>query len=178
MHCPVCRSDTTRVVDTRLASGTMVVRRRRECESCHYRFSTREVLELPDITIVKNDGRHESYSRDKLQQGILCSLVKRPYTHDMFERLIFSIERDIRKKKRREITSREVGETVMKYLSKFDKVAYIRFASIYRAFEDVEKFEKEVRALTNPIRQRASLKKVSSTRLKKNISPRGLSPIS
>ncbi len=147
MHCPVCRSDITRVVDTRLADGTMVVRRRRECDSCHYRFSTREILELPDIMVVKNDGRREPYSRDKLQQGILCSLVKRPYTQDMFDRLIFSIERDVRKKKKKEVTSRDVGELVMKYLKKFDKVAYIRFASIYRAFEDVTTFEQEVKAL-------------------------------
>ncbi|NCO05245.1 MAG: transcriptional repressor NrdR [Candidatus Magasanikbacteria bacterium] len=148
MYCPVCSSKATRVVDTRLASDTMIVRRRRECEKCHYRFSTKEVLELPDITVVKYDGGRESYNRDKLQQGILHSLVKRQYTKDKFDQLIFSIERDLRKKKRREVTSKEIGEIVMKHLRRFDKVAYIRFASIYRAFEDVDTFEKEVRALT------------------------------
>ena len=101
---------------------------------CFYRFSTLEEMELLDIVVVKNDGRRESYSRSKLERGILHSLAKRPYTLDKFDKLVHAIERDIQKKKKREITSREVGEILMKHLRKFDKVAYIRFASIYRAF--------------------------------------------
>ncbi len=150
MYCPVCRGKITRVIDSRLSSDNMLVRRRRECEKCHYRFSTKEEMELLDIVVVKNNGGRESYSRDKLRSGILHSLSKRPYTQDKFDRLIYAIERDIRKKKKREITSRDLGDIVMKFLSKFDKVAYIRFASIYRAFEDVEKFEKEINSLKNP----------------------------
>lgn len=104
-------------------------------------------MELLDITVVKNDGRRESYSRGKLRNGILHSLTKRPYTQEKFDKLIHAIERDIQKKKKREITSAEIGELVMKHLRRFDKVAYIRFASIYRAFEDVNTFESEIESL-------------------------------
>lgn len=147
MFCPTCRSKQTRVVDSRLAQDGMTVRRRRECEKCNYRFSTVEEMELLDIVVVKRDGRRESYSRDKLRRGILQSLAKRPYTQEKFDRLIHSIERDIQKKKKREVTSEDLGGIVMKHLGKFDKIAYIRFASIYRAFEDVSKFKSEIKYL-------------------------------
>jgi len=147
MFCPVCRYKETKVIDSRLTQDGMSVRRRRECVKCAYRFSTLEEMELLDIVVVKNDGRRESYSRSKLERGILHSLAKRPYTLDKFDKLVHAIERDIQKKKKREITSREVGEILMKHLRKFDKVAYIRFASIYRAFEDVDKFQSEIRSL-------------------------------
>ncbi len=147
MHCPVCRGENTRVIDSRLSSDNMVIRRRRECEKCRYRFSTKEEMELLDIVVVKNDGRRESYDREKMCSGILHALSKRPYTQDKFDKLIYSTEIDIRKKKKREITSAEIGEIIMKYLSKFDKVAYIRFASIYRAFADVDTFGKEIKSL-------------------------------
>jgi transcriptional repressor NrdR len=147
MHCPVCRSKKTSVVDSRLAQDGMTIRRRRECEKCSYRFSTIEEMELLDVVVVKRDGSRESYSRQKLVGGMLHSLTKRPYTQEKFDRLVHTIERDIQKKKRREITSEEIGELIMKHLAKFDKVAYIRFASIYRAFEDVSKFKKEIKSL-------------------------------
>ncbi len=147
MFCPVCRYKETKVIDSRLTQDGMSVRRRRECIKCAYRFSTLEEMELLDIVVVKNDGRRESYSRSKLERGILHSLAKRPYTLDKFDKLVHAIERDIQKKKKREITSREVGEILMKHLRKFDKVAYIRFASIYRAFEYVDKFQSEIRSL-------------------------------
>ena len=147
MHCPVCRSKETKVIDSRIAHDGMSVRRRRECNKCQYRFSTVEEMELLDIVVVKNDGKREAYSRKKLETGILRSLTKRPYTQERFVRLIHLIERDIQKKNRREVTSREVGEMVMKYLKKFDKVAYIRFASVFRRFVDVEEFEKELKKL-------------------------------
>lgn len=147
MHCPVCRSQETKVIDTRLTQDGMAVRRRRECEECQYRFSTVEEMELLDIVVVKNNGARESYSRQKMQRGILQSLIKRPYTQEQFDHLIHAIEIDIQKKKQRELTSKEIGELVMKHLKKFDKIAYIRFASIYRAFEDVSRFQREVRSL-------------------------------
>lgn len=147
MYCPICRSRETRVMDSRMTQDGMAVRRRRECDRCHYRFSTNEEMELLDLTVVKRDGRHEAYSRSKLTDGLLRSLTKRPYTQEKFDRLVHGIERDIQKKKKREITSQEIGEIVMKHLAKFDTVAYIRFASIYRAFEDVEKFRKEIQSL-------------------------------
>ncbi|MBT3419459.1 MAG: transcriptional repressor NrdR [Candidatus Magasanikbacteria bacterium] len=147
MHCPVCRSTITRVVDSRLQQDGMAVRRRRECESCHYRFSTKEETELLDIVVVKNDGVRESYNREKLERGIKQSLVKRPHTQEKFDRLICSIERDIQKRKKREVRSKDLGDIVMKHIRRFDKIAYIRFASIYRAFTDVDGFKQEVQSL-------------------------------
>ena len=125
----------------------IAIRRRRECVKCSYRFSTVEEMELLDITVVKRDGGRESYSRQKLEEGIRQSLSKRAYTQDRFDRLVHALERDIQKKRKREITSEEIGEIVMKHLKRFDKVAYIRFASIYRAFADVDRFESEIQSL-------------------------------
>ncbi len=147
MYCPVCGSKETKVIDSRLSQDGMGIRRRRECVKCAYRFSTLEESEILDIVVIKNDGRRESYTRDKLQKGIVRSLTKRHYTRERFDRLIHSIERDIQKKRKREITSKEIGEILMKHLKKFDKVAYIRFASIYRAFADVDKFKSEIKSL-------------------------------
>ena len=147
MRCPVCNNRDTAVVDTRPAEDGLSVRRRRECEKCHYRFSTIEEMELLDIIVVKGDGHRESYMRDKVENGIRRSLTKRPYLQEKFHTLIHDIERDIQKKKKREIGSKEVGEIVMKHLRGFDKVAYIRFASVYRDFKDVNTFEKELSKL-------------------------------
>lgn len=147
MFCPVCRSKETKVVDTRVSSDGLLVRRRRECEKCKYRFSTIEDVELLDIVVVKNNGEREGYERSKLEKGIRQSLTKRPVIKEKFDKLIHGIERDIQKKKKREIRSSEIGEIVMKHIKKFDKVAYIRFASIYRAFEDVKTFETEIQKL-------------------------------
>ena len=147
MHCPVCNSQETKVIDSRVSSDGSAIRRRRECVKCEYRFSTIEETELLDIVVVKRDGRRETYSRSKLEKGIQHSLVKRPYTEETFDRLIHAIERDVQKKKRREMTSNQIGEIVMKHLKRFDKVAYIRFASIYRAFEDVATFQHEITSL-------------------------------
>lgn len=149
MRCPVCNNSDTSVVDSRVSADGLMIRRRRECDKCSYRFSTVEEVELLDITVVKSDGRRESYMREKLQKGIRQSLSKRPYTAENFNRLIHSIERDIQKKKKREISSKEIGESVMKYLKNFDKVAYIRFASVYRDFKDVRTFQKELKKIGN-----------------------------
>ena len=157
MFCPICRSRESKVVDSRLTQDGLAIRRRRECEKCNYRFSTVEEVELLDIVVVKNDGRRESYSRNKLENGMVRSLTKRPYTQDKFDRLIHGIERDIQKKKKREITSKEIGELAMKHLQKFDKVAYVRFASIYRAFEDVGRFQSVVRALKEGQRKKTKI---------------------
>ncbi|PIR03168.1 MAG: transcriptional regulator NrdR [Candidatus Magasanikbacteria bacterium CG11_big_fil_rev_8_21_14_0_20_43_7] len=158
MHCPVCKSKETKVVDSRIAQAGMSIRRRRECTVCHYRFSTLEETELLDLIVVKQNGEREAYSRAKLEKGLFYSLAKRPFTQDRFRLMLNGIERDIQKKaakawtqnstKYKEITSKDIGEIVMKHLKKFDKVAYIRFASIYRAFEDVETFQHELKSLT------------------------------
>jgi len=147
MHCPVCNSKETKVVDSRLTQDSFAVRRRRECTKCQYRFSTMEEMELLDIVVVKNDGKRETYARTKIEKGIMQSLSKRPFLQETFDRMIHNIERDIQKRNKREIASKEIGELVMKHLKKFDKIAYIRFASIYRAFEDVSTFKKEVNSL-------------------------------
>ncbi len=147
MRCPVCNHKNTSVIDTRSADNDMSIRRRRECDKCDYRFSTIEETELLDLILVKRDGRRESYMRDKLESGIKRSLTKRAFTQEDFHRLVHTIERDIQKKKKHEISSGELGEIVMKNLKNFDKVAYIRFASIYRDFKDVKNFENELKRL-------------------------------
>ena len=150
MRCPVCNNRETSVVDTRPTEDGMTVRRRRDCDRCHYRFSTVEETELLDIIVVKEDGARESYMRDKMEHGITRSLTKRPFTKENFHRLIHAIERDIQKRKgreSREIASKEIGELVMKHLRTFDTVGYIRFASVYRDFKDVKTFEKELKKL-------------------------------
>ena len=125
----------------------MAIRRRRECEKCGYRFSTAEEVTLLDLTVIKRDGRREPYSREKMIHGLERALEKRPYTEMDFQTLTHRIERDIQKKRRGELTSKEIGEIVMKALEKFDKIAYIRFASVYRAFQDVASFEQELKQL-------------------------------
>jgi len=147
MRCPVCNNKETRVLDTRETSGNLAVRRRRECDKCRHRFSTVEEMELLDLMVVKTDGSREMYLRDKIENGIRRSLSKRSYTQESFHKLIHDIERDIQKKKKRELRAKEIGEIVMKHLRGFDKVAYIRFASVYRDFKDTKSFEKEVKKL-------------------------------
>ena len=147
MNCPVCKSKDTKVVDSRISTDGLSIRRRRECEKCSYRFSTIEEVELLDLTVVKGDGRREAYSREKIVRGLNKALEKRSYTEPAFKKLVHNIERDIQKKKRGELTSSEVGEIVIRRLKGFDKVAYIRFASVYRSFEDVQTFQRELNKL-------------------------------
>lgn len=149
MKCPVCRHSDTRVVDSRVGLDGTSIRRRRLCPTCKHRFSTLEEIELLDLTVVKNDGRRESYSSEKMRRGIQHALEKRPYTELAFKTLIHRIEQDIQKLKKREVKSKEIGESIMRHLKKFDKVAYIRFASVYRQFEDVRTFQRELRQLTH-----------------------------
>lgn len=145
----MCNAKSTSVVDSRLNPDGMAVRRRRQCDkrNCKFRFSTIEEVELLDMTVVKRNGRREPYVREKLAAGIRRSLEKRPYTDTEFWHVVHTIERDIQKVKGGEITSLQLGEIVMRHLKTFDKVAYIRFASVYRSFEDVTSFERELRNL-------------------------------
>lgn len=149
MHCPVCTNDDTKVVDSRSSTDGMAIRRRRECEKCGYRFSTSEEVTLLDLSVVKRDGRREPYKREKIIHGLERALEKRPYTDLDFQKLVHRIERDIQKKRQGELTSQELGEIVMKALEKFDKIAYIRFASVYRAFGDVAAFERELKQMVS-----------------------------
>jgi len=150
MRCPVCNYADTKVVDSRMMGDGMGIRRRRECEKCAYRFSTVEGVELLDFALVKRDGRRESYRREKLASGLRKALEKRPFTAERFQKLVGDIERDLQRLRKEEVTSRELGEIVMNRLREFDKVAYIRFASVYRSFEDVDRFAEELRSLLTP----------------------------
>jgi transcriptional repressor NrdR len=147
MKCPICPSQETKVVDSRGSENGMTIRRRRECSECGFRFSTHEEMKLLDIKIIKNNGEKEYYNRDKLKQGIVHALTKRPYDKSELNRLIRDIEQDIQKEQKQEIESEQIGKIVMEHLLDFDKVAYLRFASIYREFEDVDKFEREIKDL-------------------------------
>jgi transcriptional repressor NrdR len=144
MHCPVCNDPETRVLDTRLSQDGTSIRRRRQCDHCEYRFSTLEEIELLNITIVKRDGSREVYDRDKMERGLRRALEKRPHTASDFRGLVHAIERDLQRIDSTEIRSQSIGEVVMDNLKTFDKVAYIRFASVYRSFEDVDTFQAEL----------------------------------
>lgn len=153
MKCPVCRNSDTRVIDSRVAQDGSSIRRRRACARCKYRFSTLEETELLDLTVVKNNGSRENYSPEKLKRGIRHALEKRAVTDWAFRGLVTHIEQDIQKLKKREVTSKEIGEIVMRHLKKFDKIAYIRFASVYRQFEDVSTFQNELKKLAKKTRK-------------------------
>ncbi len=154
MRCPVCGNEDTKVIDSRIANDGLGIRRRRECEKCGHRFSTVERMELLDLTVVKRDGRRESYRREKIASGLRRALEKRPYTEEQFQKLMGEIERDLARVKKDEITSKEVGEVAMNRLKRFDKVAYIRFASVYRSFEDLDRFADELHSLIAPKKKR------------------------
>lgn len=140
MRCPSCNRLETRVVDTRVVEDGSGIRRRRECEKCSHRFSTNEQLELLDMIVIKRDGRRVQYSRDSLIKGVKRSLEKRPYSSDDIAKLVCNVERDIQKKFAKEVSSENIGHIVMKYLKSLDKVAYMRFASVYLNFEDADTF--------------------------------------
>ena len=147
MHCPVCDHEDTRVVDSRMSGEGSSIRRRRECDKCGFRFSTAEEVILLDLIVIKRDGQRQAYDREKLVRGIKKSLEKRPYTEAAFRTLIHNIERDIQRERTDEITSEHLGSLLMQQLKHFDQVAYIRFASVYRQFEDAETFQRELEEL-------------------------------
>lgn len=149
MYCPVCSNEETKVVDSRTSPDGLGVRRRRECSKCDFRFSTVESVEIFDLTVSKSDGRREPYQKEKLEAGLRHSLEKRSKTPEQVRSLIGAIERDIQCLRSSEVSSSEIGEIVMDHLRKFDSVAYIRFASIYRSFEDVQTFQEEVKKLVS-----------------------------
>lgn len=147
MFCPACHYQDTKVVDSRAASDGLSIRRRRECLKCGFRFSTYEEIEILDLSIVKSDGRKEVYNREKLVSGLKKSLEKRPITDERFKKLINSIERDLQVLRKPEITSNQVGQIAMKHLKRIDQIAFIRFASVYQSFKDVQTFQKELNKL-------------------------------
>lgn len=147
MKCPVCNYQETKVIDSREGSDGITIRRRRECLKCGFRFSTYEQVELLEVSVIKRDGRKEAYAREKLENGLKKAFEKRPIDNENFRILINKIERSIQSRKKNEITSQEIGELAVKEIKKIDPVAYIRFASVYRAFEDLDSFQKEINSV-------------------------------
>ncbi|AKD37620.1 transcriptional regulator NrdR [Pasteurella multocida] len=147
MHCPFCSTEETKVIDSRLVSDGYQVRRRRECGNCHERFTTFETAELIIPKIIKNDGTREPFNEEKLRRGIQHALEKRPVSADDVEQAISHIIHRLRTTGEREVPSKLVGTLAMEELKKLDKVAYIRFASVYLSFDDINQFSKEIENL-------------------------------
>jgi len=144
MKCPVCHFEDTKVVDSRISGDGLLIRRRRECLKCEFRFSTHEEMEILDLVIIKRDSRRENYSRDKLASGLKKALEKRDINEEKFKKLIYCIERDLQLLNKNEVDSKDLGEISMKNLKKLDKIAYIRYASVYQSFDDLEEFAEEL----------------------------------
>ena len=149
MKCPFCSYEESKVIDSRLVADSSQIRRRRECNKCNERWTTFELAELLMPKIVKQDKSRVPFDEIKLKEGISRSLEKRPVSQEDFETLIEQIKRDLRGFGEREVSSRVVGETVMKHLRKIDEVAFVRFASVYRSFQDPLEFSEEVKKLSN-----------------------------
>ncbi|MEJ8569013.1 transcriptional regulator NrdR [Elongatibacter sediminis] len=147
MWCPFCSHDETRVVDSRLTADGMQIRRRRQCLSCGSRFNTFEAPELKAPRIIKSNGAREAFSEEKLREGMLRALEKRPVETREVERAVRSLLREIRGVEEAEIPSSLIGEWVMRELSRLDQVAYVRFASVYKRFEDMQAFRDVIERL-------------------------------
>ena len=148
MFCIFCKNVDTEVIETRVSDDGTTVRRRRECSKCKKRFTTYERVEVLPILVIKRDGRRERFDREKLRRGLLIPCEKTEVTADQIERLINEVESDLKQKDETEIESKEIGNLVAKKLKKLDKIAYIRFASVFKRFVDLDDFETELKKLT------------------------------
>ena len=144
MHCPFCFHAETKVIDSRLVSEGVQVRRRRECAKCHERFTTFEAPELLMPRVVKQDGSREPFNEEKMRAGFARALEKRPVSIENIELSISNVKHALQSMGEREVNSRTVGELVMKELRQLDQVAYVRFASVYRSFQDISEFQEEI----------------------------------
>lgn len=147
MRCPFCGFMESKVLDSRSAEEGSSIRRRRECLSCAKRFTTYEVLEELPLMVVKKDGKREMFDKNKLLNGLIRACEKRPIPISRLEMLADQVEKDIRNTMEREVMTRQIGETVMQHLKEIDQVAYVRFASVYRQFADINNFMQELNAL-------------------------------
>jgi len=147
MKCPYCSCQEDKVIDSRPTDEGATIRRRRECLNCHKRFTTYEKVEHLPIMVIKKDGSREPYNRDKVRKGILRATEKRSVSADEIERMLDSIESHIYNSLEREVTSEFIGELVMEKLRELDEVAYVRFASVYRQFKDINTFMNELKKL-------------------------------
>jgi len=145
MLCPKCQNADTKVVDSRTANDLRAVRRRRECEKCAHRFTTFERVEVPLISVEKNDGNFENFDREKLKKSISLACGKRPISPEKIEKIVAEIEEKCATNKKN--STHEIGEAVMQKLKNLDSVAFIRFASVYRSFRDIDEFKSEIAQL-------------------------------
>ena len=149
MKCPFCGFDDSKVVNSRSARGGNSIRRRRECVECHKRFTTHETIENIPLFVIKKDGRREEFDREKITKGILRACEKRDVAVERIEEIVNVIEKSLYNEMTREVSAKKIGDMIMKRLRDMDEVAYIRFASVYMNFKEVNEFAKEVRALIN-----------------------------
>jgi transcriptional repressor NrdR len=147
VNCPFCGHRETKVVDSRTTEAGDAIRRRRECLACSKRFTTYERVEEMPLTVIKKDGTREPFDRNKILQGLSRATVKREVSLEVLENLVNEVESELRNEFKYEVPSNEIGEMVLKKLLPIDKVAYIRFASVYREFKDLEEFTKELEKL-------------------------------
>ncbi len=147
MKCPYCNSDNNRVIDSRSSEDKTAIRRRRECDECGKRFTTYEKVETTPLIIVKKDDNREQYDRTKIEAGILRACHKRPISAAQITRLVDEVENDLYSRGEREISSSIIGELIMDKLKDLDPVAYVRFASVYREFKDVNTFMSELKKM-------------------------------
>lgn len=147
MRCPYCLHAETKVVDKRDSDEEGITKRRRECLKCGKRFNTLERLEVVGLRVIKKDGRREAFDKEKLKRGILRACEKRPISTETIDKMLLNVQEKLRKMGKKEVRSEVIGELVSKELKKVDKVAYIRFSSVYRDFRDVSDFRKEIREL-------------------------------
>ncbi|MDP4097860.1 transcriptional regulator NrdR [Paenibacillus sp. P96] len=147
MKCPFCGYAGTKVLDSRPANENRSIRRRRECEQCSRRFTTFEMVEETPLMVIKKDGSREEFSRDKILRGLIRACEKRPVSVEHLERIVSQVENALRNTAAAEVESRDIGELVMEQLYPVDEVAYVRFASVYRQFKDINMFMKELKTL-------------------------------
>jgi len=148
MLCPYCNSDQTSVLESRESEDGTVTRRRRECGKCQKRFTTYERVEVIDLKIIKKDGRIEEFSRDKIKAGIVKACEKRPYNQEEVENIVDDIEMKLLNRKSTQISTSDVGRMTLTRLKKLDKVAYLRFASVFLEFENVDEFKKVIKEIS------------------------------
>ena len=160
MKCPFCGNSGAGVIDSRPVEGSSVVRRRRECHACKKRFTTFERIESMPLMVIKKDKRREVFDRDKLQEGILRACQKRPISLDTVEKIVGEIEEELRDYIM-EVPSKVIGEIVLRKLRKLDEVAYVRFASVYKQFNDIDTFSKELKKLKRRNKRRGIAKQGS-----------------
>ena len=147
MKCPFCSSDEDKVIDSRSSNEGKSVRRRRECLKCDKRFTTYEYVEEIPLMVIKKDGRREAFDRNKIISGIMKACEKRPVSVEKIEGIVDRVEKELQKSFDKEVKAQVIGELVMDYLHKLDEVAYVRFASVYRQFKDINQFMKELKDL-------------------------------